>query len=56
MDDTSILNLRSDTSLKLEHVPLALSDGIMLLCDVSTGMQRPVVLKDFRRPVFDTLH
>ena len=28
----------------------------MLLCDVSTGMQRPVVPMDFRRPVFDALH
>ena len=54
--DPSIRKVHSDSSLELQQVPLALSDGVSLLCDVSTGVQRPVVPESFRRPVFDTLH
>ena len=55
-EDTDIQSLCDDSSLKLQRVPLTLSDGVTLLCDVSTGVQRPVVPTDFRRPVFDVLH
>lgn len=55
-EDPSILNLHADSALKLEQVPLALSNGATLLCDTSTGVQRPVVPESFRRPIFNALH
>jgi cleavage and polyadenylation specificity factor subunit 1 len=54
--DPSLRGLRSNSSLQLQQLPLALSDGVTLLCDVSTGASRPVVPEDFRRPMFDVLH
>ena len=55
-EDPDILNLPADSSLKFQYVPLALSDGATILCDVSTGVQRPLVPESFRRAIFDTLH
>ncbi len=46
----------TDSSLKLEQVPLSTPDGTTLLCDVSTGLQRPVVPEEFRRTIFDALY
>lgn len=53
--DEGLQQLRTDTSLKMEAVPLAVSDGT-ILCDTSTGVSRPYVPPDFRRAVFDSLH
>lgn len=55
-DDPSLTRLRSDSSLRLEQVPLVLSDGVNLLCDTSTGVQRPYVPESFRRAIFKSLH
>ena len=55
-EDPDIHKLRNNSSLKLQRVPLAPSDGVTLLCDVSTGVQRPVVPYEFRRTVFNALH
>ena len=43
----------SITSLKWKDIPFGNST---LLCDVSTGRPRPLVPRDFRRPVFDAIH
>ena len=36
-------------------MPLATPDAT-ILCDISTGITRPLVLKEYRRTVFDSLH
>ena len=51
-----LASLQHDSSLNLQQVPLAMSDGVTLLCDVSTGTQRPYVPASFRRAIFDALH
>lgn len=56
MNDPDLTRLRSDTSLHLEKVPLALSEDISIICDTSTGVQRPYVPGSFRRAIFDCLH
>ena len=43
-----------DSSLKWETVQF--SDGIKILCDVSTGRPRPWIPEKFRRQVFDAVH
>ena len=43
------------SSAKLESIPLQSSD-LTILCDVSTGMPRPLVPAALRRHVFDVLH
>ena len=43
------------TSLQFEDVPVD-NSGVTLLCDVSTGKQRPVVPQAWRRRVFDAVH
>ena len=56
--DQDILFLQSpssSSSLKLESVPLSTSDTT-ILCDTSTGIARPLVPKDYRRIVFESLH
>ena len=56
--DQDILRLQaspSSSSLKLEAVPLSMSDTT-ILCDTSTGVARPLVPKDYRRIVFESLH
>ena len=55
-DDPELADLRANSSLKLQQVPLALSEGVSIICDVSTGVLRPYVLKNFRRAIFDSLH
>ena len=42
-------------ALKLKAMPLPTSDGT-ILCDISTGIPRPYVPKQFHRDVFDSLH
>ena len=51
-----IIHLRNDpaTALRLENVRL--NSMTSLLCDTSTGVQRPVVPALFRRRVFDAVH
>ena len=55
-DDPDLASLQHDSSLDLQQVPLAMSEGVTLLCDVSTGTQRPYVPASFRRAIFDALH
>ena len=55
-DDPDLAQLRSESSLHMEEAPLTLSDGISIICDVSTGVQRPYVPVSFRRAIFDSLH
>ncbi len=55
-EDPGVQTARTDSSLKLEQAPLSTPDGTTLLCDVSTGLQRPVVPEEFRRTIFDALH
>ena len=43
------------TSLRFKDVPFA-NGTSTLLCDVSTGVPRPVVPEAWRRLVFDTVH
>ena len=54
--DDEIIHLRNDpaTALRLENVRL--NSTTSLLCDTSTGVQRPVVQALFRRRVFDAVH
>lgn len=47
-EDPDIHRLSDNPSLKLQRVPLAPSDEATLLCNVSTGVQRPVVSHEFR--------
>ncbi len=54
--DPGVETARTDSSLKLEQVPLSTPDGTTLSCDMSTGLQRPVVPEEFRRTIFDALH
>ena len=56
IDDPELAKLHSNSSLCLEQVPLALSDGVSIIYDVSTRIQRPYVPKSFRRAIFDSLH
>ena len=43
------------SSLQLEDVPFG-TQGVMLLCDTSTGRPRPIVPVSWRRQVFDLIH
>ena len=54
--DPDLNSLQHDSSLDLQQVPLAMSDGVTLLCDDSTGTQRPYVPASFRHAIFDALH
>ena len=54
--DPDLARIQSDTSLKLQPVPLALSDEATILCDVSTGEFRPYVPESFHRTIFDSFH
>ena len=53
--DPDLVQFQTTTSLKLKAMPLPTSDGT-ILCDMSTGIPRPYVPKQFRRDVFDSLH
>ena len=46
VDDPDLPKLRADSSLHLESVPF-LSEGMSIVCDVSTGIQRPYVPERF---------
>ena len=55
--DPEITDLRSDhsTAHVLENMPLA-ERGVNILCDVSTGRLRPVILISLRASVFKHFH
>ena len=55
--DSQVRSLQSspNSSLVVEAVPLANSPH-PLICDTSTGTQRPIVPLPWRRTVFDSLH
>ncbi len=44
------------TGLQFQDIPVDSSSGLTLLCDVSTGKQRPVVPKSWHRRIFDAIH
>lgn len=48
-------NASNSTSLVFKKVPIPDSDGF-IFCDISTGIQRPYLPIQFRRPVFNQLH
>ena len=50
-EDPEFPRLQADSSLQLESVPF-LSDGISLICDIST----PLLPQSFRRTIFDSFH
>ena len=56
--DPQIRALQSspNTSLKIEAVPIACSPTDTVLCDTSTGTQRPLIPLDWRRVIFDSMH
>ena len=49
-----VQNLRQSSALKVVSVPISGSPG--LLCDVSTGIHRPIVPEPMRRAVFNSVH
>ena len=56
LEDQDLAALReSASSLQINKVPLPAST-VTLLCDLSTGVPRPVVPLPFRRAVFNCLH
>ena len=55
-DDPDIQNYRTAiTNLRVEDVPFE-NGAFTLLCDVSTGVARPIVPESWREKVFDTVH
>ena len=54
-EDPELPRLQADLLLQLESVPF-LSDGVSLICDISTGVQRPYVPQSFRQTICDSLH
>jgi cleavage and polyadenylation specificity factor subunit 1 len=56
VDDPDLTRLQSNSSLRLEEVPLAPFHDVSIICDVSTGVQRPYVPGSFRRAIFDLTH
>ena len=55
-NDDDIIHLRNDPATGLHLVNVRLNLTTFLLCDTSTGVQRPVVPALFRRRVFDAIH
>ena len=55
-DDPELAKLFADSSLHFERVPLALSEGQEIICDVSTSIQRPYVPECFCQAIFDAFH
>ena len=53
--DPELPYLQNSSSLKLQPVPIAMSDAT-ILCDVSTQVSRPYVPADYRRAIFNSLH
>ena len=56
VDDPDLTRLQSNSSLHLEEVPLAPFGDVFIICDTSTGIQRPYVPGSFRRAIFDLMH
>ena len=55
-NDPDIQNYRTAiTNLRVEDVPFE-NGAFTLLCDVSTGVARPIVPEKWRKQVFDTVH
>ena len=55
-NDPDIQNYRTAiTNLRVEDVPFE-NGAFTLLCDVSTGVARPIVPESWRERVFDTVH
>ncbi|CAH8609818.1 unnamed protein product [Dicrocoelium dendriticum] len=54
-DDPELVQLRSNSSLKVTQLPVLNSD-IRVYCDLSTGKPRPFVPQSFRRTIFDHFH
>ena len=55
LEDPDLPTLESSSSLRLSKTPV-LASAATLVCDLSTGVPRPVVPFSFRRAVFDSLH
>ena len=54
--DSELVKLQqTSTSMTLQAIPLPTSKGT-IICDVSTGVSRPLVPRKFRRTVFNSLH
>ncbi len=56
MKDPDLSQLCTDSSLRLEIIPLALFDGATIICDVSMPSLRLYVPASFWRAMFDSLH
>ena len=56
VNDPALAKLQSDSSLKLQQIPLALSNGVSIICDMLTGVPHPYVPESFRQTIFDCLH
>ena len=55
-NDRDVQNYRTAVSnLRLEDVPFE-NGAFTLLCDMSTGIARPIVPETWRKRVFDTFH
>ena len=55
-DDPELTQLQSSsTSLKFQSISLPTSNNL-IVCDVTTGVPRPFIPKQFRRKIFDSLH
>ena len=55
-NDPDIQNYRTTiTNLRVEDIPFE-NGTFTLLCDVSTGVARPIVPENWRKKVFDTIH
>ena len=54
-NDPEVQAALQSSSLDLQKIPLNTSEGT-ILCDLSTGHPRPIVPREFRRKVFNTLH
>ena len=55
LEDPDLPTLESSSSLRLSKTPIP-ALAATLVCDLSTGVPRPVVPFSFRRAVFDSLH
>ena len=53
--DRHLSALQHSSSLRLKDIPIPASPST-LICDLSTGVPRPVVPESLRRSVFDSLH
>ena len=54
--EDNIIHLRNDPAMALRLENVRLNSTTSLLCDTSTGVQRPAVPVLFRHRVFDTVH